>query len=254
MILFNDTNLLEFPYRNIFIYLLYQQAFDEMMNDLLHLIFPNNCALCGNHLMKQEETICTSCEVNLPFTQLVNLTDNPIQKLFWGKCEIKDAYSLLYFTKGGKVQQLMHEFKYNNNTAIGNKMGEIIAHELSKQSATYDVIIPVPLHPKKEKIRGYNQASFIGKGIANTLNSTFDDKGLKRIQFNESQTKKDRFTRFKNTEDIFKCASKNYFDSKHILLVDDVITTGSTIEACVNTLKKQHDNITISVCSIAVSV
>ena len=87
-----------------------------MINNLLHLIFPNNCALCGNHLMKQEEAICISCEINLPFTRLADLKDNSIQKLFWGKCNIEDAYSLLYFAKGGKVQELMHEFKYNSKT------------------------------------------------------------------------------------------------------------------------------------------
>lgn len=204
--------------------------------------------------MKQEETICTSCEIDLPFTRLVDLKENPIQKLFWGKCKIEDAYSLLYFTKGGKVQQLLHEFKYNNNTSVGNKMGEAIGNELEKLQTSYDKIIPVPLHPKKEKIRGYNQASFIGQGVSNILTSEFDNIGLKRIQYNESQTKKDRYTRFENTHGIFSCKSEGYFDNQHILIVDDVITTGSTIEACVNTLKNQNKNIKVSVCSIAVAV
>ena len=194
---------------------MYQQAFDETMNDLLHLIFPNNCALCGNHLMKQEETICASCEVNLPFTRLANLEENPIQKLFWGKCQLKEAYSLLYFTKGGKVQQLMHEFKYNSNTDIGLKMGELIGNELEKLKCTYDKIIPVPLHPKKEKTRGYNQASFIAKGISGTINSNFDDIGLKRVLFNESQTKKDRFTRFENTDCIVDSPKSSKLKSWH---------------------------------------
>ena len=133
-------------------------------------------------------------------------------------------------------------------------MGELIGNELNKLKPEYDIIIPVPLHPKKEKIRGYNQSSFIGKGISSILNVKHDEVGLQRIQFNESQTKKDRFTRFENAENIFNCPQEGYFDNQHILIVDDVITTGSTIESCVNTIQNQNKNTKISVCSIAISV
>jgi len=233
---------------------LYQHAIDEMIQNLLNLIFPNNCVLCGNHLVKQENTICISCEVNLPYTQLSNLEDNPVHKLFWGKCAIEHAYSLLYFTKGGKVQQLLHEFKYKKNTKIGEMMGQHIGYELKKLKSRYDLVIPVPLHPKKEKLRGFNQSDFIASGLSSTLKSKFNNSRLKRIHFNESQTRKDRYTRFENTEQIFQCSNEGIFDNQHILIVDDVITTGSTLESCVNTILKENKNVKISLCSIAVAV
>lgn len=226
-----------------------------MLTDFLHLIFPNNCVLCGNHLMKQESTLCISCEVDLPFTRFENLKNNQVHKLFWGRCPIEDAYSLLYFTKGGKTQRLMHEFKYNKKTDIGLKMGQLIGNELQKLGTHTDVVVPVPLHPKKQKWRGYNQAEFIARGISQTLSSCFlNTKSFIRQHHNESQTTMDRFSRFKNTEDIFTCKTEGVFNDQHVLIADDVITTGSTIEACANTILQQNKNTKVSVCCIGVAV
>lgn len=233
---------------------MYQQAFDEMIENLLHLIFPNNCCLCGNHLMKQEKTLCINCEVNLPYTRFSNLSENAITKLFWGDNSVSEGFSLVYFNKGGKIQQLLHELKYKANTDVGIVLGELIGNELKKLNAKYDFIIPVPLHPKKEKLRGYNQALYIAKGINSVLKSSIDTELIIRTVFNESQTTKNRYNRFENTDTIFKCTNANIFNSKSILIVDDVITTGSTINGCINTIKKSNSKTIISVASIGISV
>jgi ComF family protein len=225
-----------------------------MLEDLIHLIFPNNCISCGNHLMKQEDTFCANCEINFPYTRLSNLNDNIITKVFTGRCKINEGFALVYFKKGGKTQLLLHELKYNNKPQVGKRFGILMGNELQTHSTQqFDAIVPVPLHPKKEKKRGYNQSMQIALGLNEILRVGIQSYLLSRVHYNESQTAKNRFSRWENTSEIFT-PHKDIENYNSILLVDDVITTGSTIEACVNTIHKKNPNCAISICSIGVAV
>lgn len=225
-----------------------------MLKDLFHLIFPNNCLACSNHLMKQEEVFCTKCEIDFPYTRIENLSDNVVNKIFYGRCDIEEAYSLVYFKKGGKTQNLLHQLKYNDKPQIGKRFGILMGNEIKKFSKqTYDALIPIPLHPKKEQKRGYNQALQIALGITESSSIVTKNNLLKRLHYNESQTSKNRFSRWENTTSIFS-ASDDIKQFSSVLIVDDVITTGSTIEACVNVIKTIHPECKVSVCSIGVAV
>jgi ComF family protein len=225
-----------------------------MLEDVLHLIFPNNCLSCGNHLMKQEETFCSNCEINFPYTRITQFNDNIITKVFTGRCRIEEAYALVYFKKGGKTQVLLHELKYNNKPQIGQRFGVLMANEiLANTSQKFDAIVPIPLHPKKEKTRGYNQSMQIAKGMNDILNVPINNNVLQRLHYNESQTNKNRFSRWENTSTIF-ATNSDVNNVKNILIVDDVITTGSTIEACVTAIHSVNPECKISVCAIGVAV
>jgi len=225
-----------------------------MLQDLFHLIFPNNCLACDNHLMKQEDVFCTKCEIDFPYTRIEDFSDNVVSKIFYGRCEIAEAYSLLYFKKGGKTQNLLHQLKYNDKPQIGQRFGVLIGNEIKKFSKqNYDALIPIPLHPKKEQKRGYNQALQIALGLSETSEIAVNNNLVRRQHYNETQTSKGRFSRWENTANIFSASNdiKNYAS---VLIVDDVITTGSTIEACVNVIHSVNPDCKISVCSIGVAV
>lgn len=221
-------------------------------DDFLSLIFPVTCAACGNSLYKHEETICTICINQLLKTNFHLDKDNPVAKHFWGKVEIENAAAFLYFEKGGKVQNLMHQFKYRQRPEIGTEIGELYGDQL-KSSGVFnscDVIIPVPLHKSKLRSRGYNQSEFFATGLSQNLGIPTDFTNLYRAIKTSSQTRKKAYDRFKNMEDIFRLKETDAFEDKHILLVDDVITTGSTLEACAATLLKVP-NTKVSIATMA---
>ncbi|MES2809538.1 MAG: phosphoribosyltransferase family protein [Bacteroidota bacterium] len=204
------------------------------LNNFLSLIFPNLCPACGEELVSNEEIICTDCRYNLPQTNFHLQADNIVARQFWGKIKLEGAYALYYFTKGGKVQSLMHHFKYKGMHKIGNLAGDIAGAQLSK-SETYagvDYIIPVPLHKSRLKERGYNQAACFAQGLATKLNGTVEENNLIRTRATTTQTHRSRFARFENMKEVFAVADAEKLKGKHILLVDDIITTGSTLEAC----------------------
>jgi ComF family protein len=160
--------------------------------------------------------------------------DNIVARQFWGKVDIEAAYSLYYFTKGGKVQNLMHHFKYNGMQRIGHILGAIAGDQLKQNDKfnTTDYIIPVPLHKSRLKQRGYNQSKCFAEGLAEKLQAEVNDNNLMRIRATETQTHKSRFLRFENMQEVFKVMSPEELANKHVLLVDDIVTTGSTLEAC----------------------
>lgn len=223
-----------------------------MFYDFFSLFYPRICAACLGNLSAQEQCLCVSCQYSLPKTETYNNRDNVISKLFWGRADIEIATSYYFFYTGSKIQQLVHRLKYKGQKQVGVYIGEQFGKEL-KQSALYnsiDVIMPVPLHSKKLKIRGYNQSEYFGSGLGKSMNIKMDTSSLVRIQQSATQTKKTRYERWENVEGVFSINKRDALINKHILLVDDVITTGATIGACANTLL-QVKGVKVSVASIA---
>lgn len=208
--------------------------------DLLSLVFPEICNACGKPLYKHENLICNYCKIKLPYTNFHTQKDNPIEKIFWGRVPLEKAGAFLYFHKGNRVQHLMHRFKYKGKSEIGELVGSIYGYELAKTNyfSDADMIIPVPLHPDKQKKRGYNQSEWFANGLAKALNIPSQNNILVRQIASSTQTKKNRFERWQNVETIFNVVQQHNLENKHIILVDDVITTGATIEACAHTLLK----------------
>lgn len=210
----------------------------QWLHDFFSLFFPRGCNACGQALAKVEECICTSCHFQLPFTRFSNQKENKLTEVFWGRVPVETGSSLFYFQKGSKVQHLIHRFKYKGFREIGHYLGIIHGNEL-KQSEYYrdiDLVVPVPLHPKKIRKRGFNQSEIYGAGLAQSLGVELVRNGLQRIIPTGSQTRKTRFRRWENVESVFHIPDPGVFENKNILLVDDVLTTGSTIEACAQKL------------------
>ncbi len=209
---------------------------------------------CGKPLYRHEDCVCSLCLNHLPITNFHLHNDNPVSQLFWGKIQLESAASFLYFNKGGKVQHLIHQLKYKDQKQVGTYIGKMYGKLLKKSIFfnSVDIVMPVPLHPKKQRQRGYNQSDFFATGLAASMEIAVDKTTLYRTKASESQTKKSRYGRFQNVSSIFALRDLEKLKGKHILLVDDVITTGSTIESCVNTLQ-QIPKIKISVASIAIA-
>ena len=205
-----------------------------MLSDFLSLIFPAVCAACGDSLNKGEEEICTNCLFTLPQTNYHLEQDNPVARLFWGRVDVKQATAYYLFSKEGKVQELIHQLKYKGKKEVGVAVGKQFAYELKNASwiSSLDLIVPVPLHAKKLKARGYNQAEFFAAGLGEILQLPLDTSSLIRSSLTDTQTRRSRYLRWKNVESVFSIKQPELLAHKHILLVDDVVTTGSTLEAC----------------------
>ncbi len=223
-----------------------------MFNDFIALIFPHICVSCGKSLYKNEHSICTYCAYYLPKTNFHLENDNPIAKIFWGRVPVFSAAAYYGFNKGGKVQHLIHQLKYKGQKHIGVSVGKLYGYELKycEDFNSVDTIIPVPLHPKRQRKRGYNQSDCFAEGLAESMNVEADYKTLYRAVESETQTKKSRFNRWQNVESIFQLRNPEKIEGKHILLVDDVITTGATLEACANTLL-QVSGVKVSIVAMA---
>ena len=208
------------------------------LDDLIGLLFPHLCNACGNPLVHSENQICIKCLYDLPFTDYHIHAENRVARQLWGRVPLHAAMAMLYFKKGAKVQNLIHNLKYNSKTEVGIILGKLLGERL-KSSPIYqdvDLIIPVPLHRKKIRLRGYNQCTFIAEGISQTMNISFTENALLRNVATESQTKKGRYTRYENMLEVFSISNPKDILNKHVLLIDDVITTGATLEACANIL------------------
>lgn len=212
-------------------------------NDILSLIFPDICAGCDNILVSGEKYICTQCKFKLPETGFHHILENPVEKHLWGRIRFERASSLLYFNKGLMVQQLMHRFKYGNNPGIGHLLGRYYGSQLIKIPGFMETecIVPVPLFPKKKHKRGYNQSAEFGKGLSDAMNANLICNNLIRIQPTSTQTKKSRVERWENVEGVFQLKYPKKLKGKKVLLVDDVITTGATLEACGSVLFKEAE-------------
>ena len=205
--------------------------------------------------MRNENLICTECFVVIPRTNYHYKEDNPVAQLFWGRCVIEKAAAFSYYNKGSRIGNLIHNLKYKGIREIGYELGRIYGLTLKASGFTKDIdlIIPVPLHPTKERIRGFNQSETISMGIAAATLLPVDVKTLARIMASPTQTKRSRYERWTNVEGIFKVTDSQTIIGKHVLLVDDVITTGSTIESCTNELLK-IEGVKVSVVALAFAV
>lgn len=203
-------------------------------SDFFSLIFPRVCQSCRTPLLKGEQTICTKCIATLPYTRYWEYNDNPVAQKFWGQVDIVAATSLLHFRKGTKIRKLVHLLKYKGNTDVGYKLGLLLGSNIKQNShfSDVDIVVAVPLHPKKQKKRGYNQSDFIADGVAEALGATPMPNLIRRKQNNETQTRKNRVERYQNVRSIFEVPEPSLAAGKHILIVDDVITTGATVESC----------------------
>jgi ComF family protein len=227
----------------------------SLLDDFISLLFPNICACCGNSLWKHEEIICTYCDFHLPKTNFHLEQDNPASRTFWGRARIESATAYYYFNKGNKVQRLIHLLKYKGRKDIGIFLGEKqgLLLKNSPLFTTVEVIIPVPLHKKKLMKRGYNQSEQFAVGLGKSMNLPVNPYILSRQKYTETQTKKSRFGRWQNVSEMFALENSILLEGKHILLVDDVITTGATLESCIKTLSA-IPGIKISVAAIAVTM
>jgi ComF family protein len=210
------------------------------LTDFVALLFPQLCQACNQSLIAGEDLICTDCIYNLPYTNFHQQPDNIVARQFWGKIKTEAVYSLFYFSKGGKVQELMHRFKYQNTPLIGNKLGKLAGAQL-QQNPNFnhiDAVIPVPLHKSRLRKRGYNQSACFAEGLADTLGTQVSINNLVRTRATETQTHKSRFERAVNMQDVFEVMDPDALAGKYVLLIDDVVTTGSTLEACAMALLK----------------
>jgi ComF family protein len=223
-----------------------------MINDFINLIFPKLCCACNNALLKSENIICLNCIVSLPKTNFHLETNNPVNKVFWGRVQVEMATSFYLFSKKGKVQRLLHHLKYKGVKEVGTVVGELMGYDL-KESPHFkqiDFIIPVPLHRNKLKKRGYNQSECIAKGISNSMGIPINIQTLFRKVDSQTQTKKSRYKRWENVGEIFGVSDKE-LDGKNVLLVDDVVTTGATLEACAQILIQHNCKIYIATIAYA---
>ena len=206
----------------------------DLFDDLVALFYPRLCAGCNTSLVKGEEVLCLNCLADLPRTNYHLNKENPVFQQFIGRVRIELATSFCRFDKGGRLQHLLHQLKYKGNREVGRKMGMLLGYDLIQNSlyGNIDVIIPVPLHPKKEKKRGFNQSVEICKGLSESMNRPVILGNLIRVVHTASQTRKGRFERWENVSGIFSVKNGALLAGKHLLLVDDVVTTGATLEAC----------------------
>ncbi len=212
----------------------------QNIDALLGLFFPALCITCGNRLAANGHFLCFDCWQDLPVTNFHQDPENKVAQLFWGRVQIENATSFFSYKKGSRYQKLIHQIKYKGMKELGFEIGQhfgLVLKEAVNFKGT-DMLMPVPLHPKKFKTRGYNQSEWIAKGIAKSMGLYLSTNNLYRKIYTATQTRKNRFERWQNVEGIFGLKEEKELAGKHILLIDDVVTTGSTLEACAYSLLK----------------
>lgn len=224
----------------------------NIVNSTMHLFYPHVCTGCGSDLLQEDNLLCLKCMHNLPHTDFAALANNQIEKDFWGRIPLTAAYSQFYFAKEFLMQHLIHQLKYKGDTKIGFYLGEIMGKTLleSNRFSTIEALIPLPLYADKEHKRGYNQATVICNGMSSVMNIPVLNGAVIRRQATETQTRKHRTERWENVKDSFKVAKASELTGKHLLLVDDVITTGATLEACGSVIL-EVDNVKLSIATLA---
>ncbi|MCO6495273.1 MAG: ComF family protein [Bacteroidetes bacterium] len=219
---------------------------------MIHSLYPNLCPGCHSIMPNKNMVICTNCELNLPVTNYYQMKDNPVAKLFWGKIIIENAASYLMFNKKGTVQSMMHQMKYFGNKEIGIYLGRKFGKDLFNSEFIEGVegVIPLPLHPRRLAMRGYNQSEYIAMGLKESLNIPLWNHAVERVVNNISQTKVSTSDRHDNVKDIFGLKKNHELTGKHVLIVDDTITTGATLLSLGSLLQKEL-NCKISFATIA---
>jgi len=209
-------------------------TYKELKDSLFHIVFPHVCDGCGSDLINEESSLCMKCIAEMPETNFHLHANNPVEKIFWGRLPITGATAQYYFTKESLMQRLMHQLKYKGNKELGKQLGRLMGIDLQKTNRfdAVDFLVPLPLFPSKEKRRGYNQATILCEGISEVMNVEIAGDVIVRTRYTETQTSKGRIERWQNMEGKFELVKPEKIRDKKILLVDDVITTGATLEAC----------------------
>jgi ComF family protein len=220
----------------------------------LNLLFPRSCVVCNGGLVKGEESVCTMCNSRMPRTNYHLQADNEVEQRFWGKVEIERATSYFFYTKGSDYRHILFKLKYHGYKELGEVMGRYMAKELldSDFFQGIDLIIPVPLHSKKRKTRGYNQSEWVAVGLSRASGIPMDLNTLIRVVANSTQTRKSVFERWENVKDVFQVSCPENVCGKHVLLVDDVLTTGATLLSCATVLVGSS-NVKVSIITLAVA-
>ena len=204
----------------------------------MHLLYPQICFGCGTDQVEKNIPLCNQCIHDLPFTDFFSIHKNPIEKLFWGRVPVQSAGALLFFTKDSLVQTLITQLKYHQNKKVGILFGKLMGQAIAaeKKFEQIDLLIPIPILASKMNSRGYNQSQVIAMGIQQVWNRPIMQDVLIKKNWSYSQTKKDRTARLQQVPDLFFLQNPTSIEGKHILLVDDVLTTGATLEAAIKTL------------------
>jgi len=226
--------------------------FNKFFSEIFNLFYPSVCYSCGKSLVKGESHICTKCRFDIAKTNFSNEDNNPVEEVFWGKVNLYSATAYCFYSKGGIMKNLLHKLKYKSKPEIGVELGKMLAGEISEleKYKTIDYIIPLPLHPTRQHKRGYNQSKMIALGMNVLFSKSINDNNLIRVIATDTQTKKNRYQRFENVKGIFNLRNPKEFEAKHVLLVDDVLTTGSTLVAAAETLLQVKD-IKVSIACVA---
>ncbi len=224
----------------------------NIFNSTIHLLYPHVCTGCGSDLLDEDNLLCLKCIHDLPHTNFANLANNPVEKYFWGRIPLQAAYSQFYFSKEFLIQHLIHQLKYKGDTKIGFYLGELMGKTILKADRfkNIDALIPLPLYAEKEHKRGYNQAAVICDGMSSVMNVPVYNMYVIRQHATETQTRKHRTERWENVKDSFKVVKEKELAGKHLLLVDDVVTTGATLEACGSVIL-QTVGTTLSIATLA---
>lgn len=209
------------------------------LKDFVELFYPKFCASCQEPLNSAESSICISCKFQFKRARFHDDPENEVEKRFWGKIQLAGCTSYAQYIKDGLLQKAVYELKYKNNIQVGVDLGKELGYQLksSERFKDIDLIIPVPLHKLKKRRRGFNQCDYIAEGVSGALDCEWSDKYLKRVLFNVSQTGKNTYNRHGNTKSIFEARKEEYLENKQVLIVDDVITTGATMESCARALE-----------------
>lgn len=222
----------------------------EIKDSFIQLLFPHVCSGCGSDILSKESMLCMRCIDSMPETNFELHAANPVEKKFWGRIQLEHATAQYYFTRESLIQQLMHQFKYKGNREVGAQLGKMMGESLkSSNRLTIDVLVPLPLFPVKEKRRGYNQATVLCEGMAESLQVPVLKDVIIRSQHTDTQTKKGRIERWQNMEGKFVLIKPDAIMNKNVLLVDDVVTTGATLEACGAELLKA-ENVKLSIATL----
>ena len=226
-----------------------------MMRDVLSLVIPASCPVCGKRLGRGEAVVCASCEVTAPLTNLWREPHNPMNERFWGLMPVERASAFLWYVEGSEWRDVVHNFKYGGQWRVAYNMGRWFGVELRESGlyADVDVVVPVPLHLARRMWRGYNQSEYIARGIARELGVKVDTRSVGRHRYNSSQTHHRKVERWDNVEGIFRVRRADALRGKHILLVDDVFTTGATIMSLGETILRSTEDVRLSVATLATS-
>ena len=212
---------------------LLNSVFTDIIRDFVSLIYPNYCAACADALVKGETLICTRCASQMPQTNYHLDADNPLKNRLVSRINIRYAMALFRFSKSGRVQGILHSLKYKQQPELGVMLGNLYGDRLAEAGlkSAFELIIPVPLHSSRRRKRGYNQSAKFAEGLAQMLGIPFSDDIMERKIKTETQTRKTKLNRWQNVNEVFEVRNSDWVQNKNILLVDDVVTTGATLEA-----------------------